>query len=41
MTSNYTIEWNEMIGRIFHTISYDYIDKISLDLPSPVCTNYR
>ena len=38
--NNYPIEWNEMLGRIFHKVSYKYIDKILNTLPAPICYNY-
>jgi len=39
--SGYPIEWNEMLGRIFHKVSYDYKDYILRTLPISVFTNYR
>jgi hypothetical protein len=42
--SNYPIEWNEMLGRIFHKICYENIDKLLSTLPryvSLVNTDYR
>lgn len=39
--SKYPIEWNEMLGRIFHKISYKYKDKILNILPINIFTNYR
>jgi FkbM family methyltransferase len=38
---NYPIEWNEILGRIFHKVIYEYLDKIMNDLPTPVFTDYR
>jgi hypothetical protein len=35
--SPYPIGWNEMLGRIFHRVSYEYSDKIINILPMPVC----
>ena len=42
-TSNgkYPIEWNEMLGRIFHKICYKYRHKILKTLPRPICSNYK
>lgn len=37
----YPIEWNEMLGRIFHFINYKYYQYISRDLICPLCSNYR
>jgi hypothetical protein len=31
--SEYPIEWNEMLGRIFHKVAYKYKDKVSRILP--------
>jgi len=39
--SSYPIEWNEMLGRIFHKVCYRYKDKLSNTLPMCVCTDYR
>jgi len=41
---NYPVEWNEMLGRIFHKICYENIDKLLSTLPryvSLVNTDYR
>lgn len=38
--SNYPIEWNEMLGRIFHPICYEYRDKVIRSLPAPLFTDY-
>ena len=35
--SNYPIEWNEMLGRIFHKITYKYKNHILNTLPLPIC----
>jgi len=42
-SSDYPIEWNEMLGRIFHKILAQYIHtgKILYTVPYPECTNYR
>jgi len=37
----YPIEWNEMLGRIFHKICYENKDKIIIGMDLPVCNNYR
>lgn len=37
----YPIEWNEMLGRIFHRVSYQYRDKILRTLPISIFCNYR
>ena len=37
----YPIEWNEMLGRIFHKWVYDYRDHIRRTLPTPIFNNYR
>jgi hypothetical protein len=39
--SGYPIEWNEMLGRIFHKISYKYKDHLLNTLPISIFTNYR
>lgn len=39
--SRYPIEWNEMLGRIFHRISYHYKDYLLRTLPICVFYNYR
>jgi hypothetical protein len=39
--TGYPIEWNEMLGRIFHRIMDNYYDKLSFDVPMPVFANYR
>jgi hypothetical protein len=42
-SSEYPIEWNEMLGRIFHRILEKYIDtgRILYTVPYPVTVNYR
>jgi mannosyltransferase OCH1-like enzyme len=37
----YPIEWNEMLGRIFHKLNYKYIDHVSNVLPISNFSNYR
>lgn len=37
----YPIRWNEMLGFIFHRVSYKYINKISQNLPISIFSNYR
>jgi hypothetical protein len=37
----YPIEWNEMLGRIFHNVSYKYKDKLLRTLPISIFYAYR
>jgi hypothetical protein len=37
----YPIEWNELNGRIFHRVSYEYKDKLLNTLPPIYYDNYR
>jgi len=37
----YPIEWNEMLGRIFHKFCYKYKDKLLTTLPISIFENYR
>jgi hypothetical protein len=37
----YPIEWNEMLGRIFHKVCYKYKDKLMNNLPICVFHSYR
>ena len=37
----YPIEWNEMLGRIFHKICYKYNNKLINTLPTSIFKNYR
>jgi len=39
--SGYPIEWNEMLGRIFHKVSYKYKEHLLNTLPISIFTNYR
>ena len=39
--TGYPIEWNEMLGRIFHRLNYEFKEKITGDLPTPIFRNYR
>lgn len=39
--SGYPLEWNEMLGRIFHRVCYQYKDKILNILPPPNFEEYR
>lgn len=39
--TGYPIEWNEMLGRIFHRISYKYKEYILNSLPAPRFSQYR
>lgn len=36
----YPIEWNEMLGRIFHKLNYEFKEKFSRDLKPPIFNNY-
>jgi hypothetical protein len=38
--SNYPIEWNEMLGRIFHNVSYKYKKYLLNTLPIPIFCDY-
>jgi len=40
-SGKYPIAWNEMLGRIFHRISYKYKDHVLNTLPISVFYNYR
>lgn len=37
----YPLEWNEMLGRIFHRVCYDFRDKITYEIPIVQFTNYK
>ncbi len=37
----YPLEWNEMLGRIFHRVCYDFRDKIAYDIPIVQFTAYK
>jgi len=39
--NGYPIEWNEMLGRIFHRILMNYLPNIGYTVPYPITTNYR
>ena len=39
--SAYPIEWNEMLGRIFHKVCYKYKDKLLFTVPAFSTENYR
>lgn len=39
--TNYPLEWNELLGRIFHKISVDYIPNMLYSVPIPILSNYR
>ena len=39
--SNYPIEWNEMLGRIFHRVCFSYYDHLLHTVPQVICYNYR
>jgi len=38
--SGYPIEWNEMLGRIFHRVCYEHTDKLLNCLPISIFNNY-
>lgn len=37
----YPIEWNEMLGRIFHKVAYKYKEHLLNHLPISIFSNYR
>lgn len=37
----YPIEWNEMLGRIFHKYSFDFKDHVRRSVPMCICNEYR
>jgi hypothetical protein len=39
--SNYPIEWNEMLGRIFHKVATKYKNHLLRTLPTLILYNYR
>ena len=39
--SKYPIDWNEMLGRIFHRLIYKYKDHVMNTLPISIFQNYR
>ena len=39
--SEYPIEWNEMLGRIFHKVCFKYRDKVLQTVPECIIVNYR
>jgi hypothetical protein len=39
--NGYPIEWNEMLGRIFHKVCYKYKDKLLNTLPMVVLWDYK
>lgn len=39
--NGYPIEWNEILGRIFHKISVDFKDKLLYTVPKPVLVYYK
>jgi hypothetical protein len=39
--SNYPIEWNEILGRIFQPLVFKYRNFVSRTVPQPVIYNYR
>jgi hypothetical protein len=41
LRTGYPIGWNQMLGRIFHPLTYKYRDNILQELPAPDFNNYR
>lgn len=41
LRTGYPIGWNQMLGRIFHPLTYKYRDNILQELPVPDFNNYR
>ena len=41
LNNGYPIEWNEMLGRIFHKVLYSYKDKSLNTLPISIFHSYR
>lgn len=39
--TGYPIEWNEMLGRIFHKVCYEFRDKIDTHVPIVIFYNYK
>jgi hypothetical protein len=39
--NGYPIEWNEMLGRIFHRVLMDYLPNIEYTVPYPITSDYR
>ena len=39
--NGYPIEWNEMLGRIFHKELINYLPNILYSVPRPITENYR
>ena len=39
--SKYPLEWNEMLGRIFHRVAYTYKDRLLNTLPISIFHSYR
>jgi len=39
--SEYPLEWNEMLGRIFHKVMYEYRSQILQGLPTPKFWDYQ
>jgi hypothetical protein len=39
--SNYPVEWNEILGRIFQPLVFKYRNFVSRTVPQPVIYNYR
>jgi hypothetical protein len=37
----YPLEWNEMLGRIFHKVCYEFRDRIAYDIPIVQFTDYK
>jgi hypothetical protein len=39
--TGYPIEWNQLLGRIFHKIVFKYKNNVLYSLPKPICINYK
>ena len=39
--TRYPMYWNEMLGRIFHPLSYEYRNKLLKTLPKPIFKDYK
>jgi hypothetical protein len=37
----YPLEWNEMLGRLFHRIQFNHMDKVLKTLPRGIFQNYK
>jgi Capsular polysaccharide synthesis protein len=39
--NGYPLEWNELLGRIFHKLLMNYLPNLMYTLPRPICIDYR